>query len=346
METLKGIRAGITEVDRAILSLLSTRMRLVSLIARAKAEHGYPVFDPAREVEVLSMVREEAARRGLPPDLASEIYAAILRYSRCLQVTCPEKLRIAIYGYGNMARMLASHMMRAGCWVALTGRDMERARSVAESIGVEAMQEDEAIEWADMLLYTVPGSAVPQLLEKHATRLRESQLVADIASVKKPLIEAIKNTVEKHGFEYASLHPLFGPLDCPAGETIAIVPVRLDSWKERLERLLEGLGLRYEYVDADTHDRIMAANQVLHHAALEAFKRAYMLLLERLGVSQGRAKLLMTHSLRITLSLLDRLEKLQRVVLEIRRENPYSTEALRALRDIVEDLLEEMRASA
>ena len=341
METLRGIRAGITEVDRAILSLLSTRMRLVSLIARAKAEQGYPVFDPAREIEVLSIVREEAARRGLPPDLASEIYSVIIRYSRCLQVSCPEKLRIVVYGYGNMARTLASHMSRAGCWVALTGRNMEKAKNVAESIGVEALDEDEALDWADVLLYTIPGPAVPSLLEKHSPRIRESVLVADIASVKKPLVEAVKPIVEKHGFEYASLHPLFGPLDCPAGETIAVVPVRLEHWKERLERLFEGLGLRYEYVDADTHDKVMAANQVLHHAAIEAFKKAYKRLLESLGVNPGLAKLLMTYSLKNTVRLLDRLERLQRVVEEIRSENPYSRQALEALKEVVDEMLRE-----
>lgn len=340
MDTLRGIRAGITEVDRAILSLLSTRMRLVSLIARAKAEQGYPVFDPAREVEVLSIVREEAVKRGLPADLASEIYSIILKYSRCLQVACPEKLRIVIYGYGNMARTLASHMSRANCWVALTGRSIEKARSVAENLGIEALDEEEALDWADILIYTVPGPVVPELLEKHAPRIRESVLVADIASVKKPLVEKLQNILSRYEFEYVSLHPLFGPLDCPAGETIAIVPVRLRDWKERLERLLEGLGFRYEYVDAETHDKVMAANQVLHHAVLEAFKEAYKRLLEKLGVEHGLAKLLMTYSLRNTLRLLDRLERLQRVVDEIRSENPYSREALDTLRETIEEMAE------
>lgn len=340
MEPLRDIRASISEVDRAILSLLAARLRLVDLVGRAKAEQGLPVFDPAREIEVLSLVREEAARRGLPPDLASEIYSVIIRYSRCAQVTCPERLRIAVYGYGSMAETLASHMLRGGCWVAITGRSAEKARRLAERIGAEHMDVDEALDWCDVLLYAVPGPVVPQLLGEHAPRIRESVLVADIASVKKPLVERVKPIVEEKGFEYASLHPLFGPLDCPTGETVAIVPVRLEAWRERLERLLEGLGLRYEYVDADTHDRIMAANQVLHHAALEAFYRAWRMLLEELGVPVGKAKLLMTHSLRKTLSIVERLESLRRVVEEIRGENPYSGQALRMLRRVVDEMAE------
>ena len=220
----------------------------------------------------------------------------------------------------------------------VTGRRLEKAEELARKLGVEHMGEEEAIDWADMLIYAVPGRVVPVLLEKHSRLIRESMLVADIASVKKPLIERIKGVVESGGFEYASLHPLFGPIDCPAGETVAIVPVKLELWRNRLERLLDGLGLRYEYVDADMHDKVMAANQVLHHAALQAFQRAYKRLLEELGVPVGKAKLLATHSLRRTLEVIDRISRLERVVEEIRSENPYAAVALRALREAVEEL--------
>ncbi len=246
-----------------------------------------------------------------------------------------------MYGYGGMAETLARHMARGGCWVVITGRRLERAEALAKRLGVEHMAENEAIDWADLLLYAVPGNVVPELLERHAPIIRESVLVADIASVKTPLIKRVKTILEKHGFEYASLHPLFGPLECPAGEIVAVVPVRLEYWKEKLERLLEGLGFRFEYVDAETHDKIMAANQVLHHAVLQAFVESHRRLLEKLGVPLGKAKLLVTHSLRKTLDTVYRLEKLEKVIEEIRRENPYAKQALETLKEEVERLLSE-----
>ncbi|AEM39330.1 Chorismate mutase, type II [Pyrolobus fumarii 1A] len=334
---IHSIRSSITEVDRAILSLLAARMRLVSLVGEAKVAQGMPVYDPSREVEVLSIVREEAAKRGLPPDLASEIYSIIMSYSRCAQVTCPERLRIAFYGYGDMARTLARHAARGGCWVAITGRNPKKAEEAAQTTGVEYMSVEEALDWADILIYAVPWDVVPELLREHAKIIRESMLVADIASVKKPLVERVSKLLPD-GVEYVSLHPLFGPVECPAGETVVVVPIRLDSWRHRLEALLEGLGFRYEYVDADTHDRVMAANQVLHHAVLEAFRRAYQELLRELNVTPGLAKLLVTRSLRQTLSVVERIESLEKVVQEIRKGNPYADKALEALRRALQDL--------
>ena len=340
-ETIRSLRAIISGIDKTILSLLAVRMSLSKHIGYAKSSTGLPVYDPAREVEVLSIVQDEARRLGVPVELALAVYKVILDYSRCSQVVCPEKYRIVVYGYGRMAKTLAKHFLRGGCWVAITGRSVEKARSAAREVGAEALDEDEALDWADIMLYAIPSDAVPTVLESHLERVRESVLLADIASVKKPIVERVKGML-REGQEYVSLHPLFGPLECPAGETIAVVPVRLESWKERLERLLEGLGFRYEYVDADTHDRIMAANQVLHHAALDAFKRAWIKTIEELGVRKGMAKLLATHSLRHTLELLDRLERLWSVVEEIRRTNPNSRIALEKLEDAVRSIMLEV----
>ncbi len=340
-EAVRSLRAIISSIDKTILSLLAIRLKISKYIGYAKTVSGLPVYDPAREVEVLSIVQEEARRLDVPPELALALYKLILDYSRCSQVSCPDKYRVVVYGYGNMAKTLAKHFLRGGCWVALTGRSPEKAKKVAKEIGVEAMSDDEALEWADILIYAVPGDVVPRLLSEHLSRVRDSVLIADIASVKKSLVERVKRMLDENR-EYVSLHPLFGPLECPAGETIAIVPVQLSTWKEKLEKLLESLGFRYEYVDADTHDRVMAANQVLHHAALDAFKRAWSKTLEELGIRKGIAKLLVTHSLRQTLELIDRLEKLRPVIEEIRRGNPYARVALEKLEESVKELLSEI----
>ncbi|NOZ88579.1 MAG: prephenate dehydrogenase/arogenate dehydrogenase family protein, partial [Crenarchaeota archaeon] len=139
------------------------------------------------------------------------------------------------------------------------------------------------------------------------------------------------------GPEYASLHPLFGPLGCPAGETVAVVPLRLERWRERLEKLLTGLGLVYTYVSVEEHDKAMAVNQVLHHLVYEVLGEAMERLRERLGVEPGLLKSLATYSLRQTLSVMARLERLQAVVEEIRRLNPYAGDAVEALAEVVEE---------
>ena len=92
------------------------------------------------------------------------------------------------------------------------------------------------------------------------------------------------------------------------------------------------------YVDAETHDKAMAVNQVLHHMVYELYSRAAERLAERLGVEPAVLKELVTWSLKQTMSVASRLENLREVVLEIRRLNPYSREALEALREALETL--------
>ena len=163
-------------------------------------------------------------------------------------------------------------------------------------------------------------------------------LIADISSVKRPVVQHVVESLGSQGPEYASLHPLFGPLECPYGETIAVIPVRLELWKARLEELLAGLGLRIVYIDPDTHDKVMAINQVLHHLIHELYDIARKALVDELDVDERLVKAMTTYSLKRTLAVQQRLQQLSRVVEEIRKLNPYTTNALRALRKALDTL--------
>ncbi|NPA05661.1 MAG: prephenate dehydrogenase/arogenate dehydrogenase family protein [Crenarchaeota archaeon] len=341
------LRAGLISIDRSLVDLIAARMNLVKILGTLKSRIHAPVQDELREIIVASILAEEAERKGLPAGLVRDIYFELARWSKCMQVYCPLKSRIAIYGYGSMASMIASMLARAGCWLAVTGRDYSKAAALAEKLGAEAMEDVDAIEWADIMLYAIPSTAFPEVLERHWSRLRESMLILDISSVKKPVVEAYKRlAASREPPEYASLHPLYGPLECPAGETIAVTPVNLDAWKEKLEDLLSNaLAARIVYVDAETHDKVMAVNQVLHHFALQAVREAMREAAKMLGVEPADLKELTTHSLRRTLSLIDRLESLERVVEEIRRENPYSSKAIEAFVRVVERLASQLGGS-
>ena len=339
-EAAESLRASLLRIDKSILSLVAARMNIADVLGEVKKESGMSVYDPSREITVANLLAEEAAKLGVPPSLAKEIYFMVARETRCRQLYCPEAVRIAVYGYGGMGRMLAGMLARAGCWVAVTGRDPVKAREAAEAVGAKYMEPEYAIDWADMLLYTVPTGALEDLLRKHWGLFRESMLIADIASVKTPVARLLETLYRSRqgGPEYVSLHPLFGPLSCPAGENIAVVPIRLERWRERLEGLLQGLGLVPVYVSPDEHDRAMAVNQVLHHLVYELYRRASERLVADLGVQPSSVKELVTWSLRQTLSVLARLEKLRPVIEEIRHMNPYTREVLQALRAALDEV--------
>jgi len=343
----ESLRASLLRIDKSILSLIAARMNIADVLGEVKKESGMSVYDPSREITVANLLAEEAVKLGIPPNLAKEIYFMVARETRCRQLYCPETVRIAVYGYGGMGRMLASMLSRAGCWVAVTGRSPEKAREAAKAVGAKYMEQEYAIDWADMVIYTVPTPALGELLPRHWSLYRESMLIADIASVKTPVVKLVERLYREHGTgpEYASLHPLFGPLSCPAGENVAVVPVRLERWRERLDALLQGLGLVPVYIDASQHDKAMAVNQVLHHLVYELYGRASAMLARELGVEPAALKQLVTWSLRQTLSTLARLESLKPVIEEIRAENPYTRQALEALREALEELERETARS-
>ena len=79
------VRDLIDEVDRELLALLQRRAQLAQRAARAKAELGAPILDPAREASLLQDRRAWAQELGLDADLAEEVFRTLLRVSRRIQ---------------------------------------------------------------------------------------------------------------------------------------------------------------------------------------------------------------------------------------------------------------------
>jgi len=81
---LKQTRNHIDELDMELVALLARRAQLSRRAGRAKV--GRPVRDPLRETELLKSRRQWADDAGLNPDNMEEIFQAVLRMSRQVQV--------------------------------------------------------------------------------------------------------------------------------------------------------------------------------------------------------------------------------------------------------------------
>ena len=84
---LREVRELIDDVDRELLTLLHQRTHLAQRAARAKAELGAPVLDPAREKTLLQNWRAWAKEMGMDEDLAEEVFRTLLRVSRRAQAS-------------------------------------------------------------------------------------------------------------------------------------------------------------------------------------------------------------------------------------------------------------------
>ena len=82
---LREARDLIDELDQELVTLLARRAELARRAARAKAGIGEGVRDPAREARLVRERRRWATELGLDPESVSQIFHAILRFSRRLQ---------------------------------------------------------------------------------------------------------------------------------------------------------------------------------------------------------------------------------------------------------------------
>jgi isochorismate pyruvate lyase len=74
------VRAGVDALDREVMTLLGKRMRFMDAAARIKDEIGQ-VRDEARKAEVIANAVASAAKNGVPPDIARDLYETLVEAS-------------------------------------------------------------------------------------------------------------------------------------------------------------------------------------------------------------------------------------------------------------------------
>ena len=79
-ETMIDVRAGVDEVDRALVALLVRRFGYMDAAARIKTDRG-TVRDEARKAEVLDNVAREAAAAGLAPERLRAVWNELVEQS-------------------------------------------------------------------------------------------------------------------------------------------------------------------------------------------------------------------------------------------------------------------------
>ncbi|MFI5680259.1 prephenate dehydrogenase/arogenate dehydrogenase family protein [Streptomyces cellulosae] len=133
---------------------------------------------------------------------------------------------------------------------------------------------------ADLVLLAVPERTALAGIPLIAPHLRPGALLADTLSVKGSVVAALRGV---EGVQAVSLNPMFAPTLGMPGKPVAAVVVHDGPAAAELLRLLAEWGGRPVTVDAERHDRLTAAAQVLTHASVLSFGLA----LEELGADIG-----------------------------------------------------------
>jgi chorismate mutase/prephenate dehydrogenase len=262
-EAIEDLRKEIDAIDSQLVSLLARRREVVGRIAAAKREQDMPVSHPAREENLISDRRSQAAAAGLNPDYIEDLFRAVLRNSREGQLDSSQGIGakpgakvLIVGGRGGMGRFFARWFTQYDYQVRiLDSGDWDQAEALARD--------------ADLCLLAVPIDVTPAVAERIAPLLPRKCILADVTSLKARPMEAM---LRAHPGPVMGLHPLFGPGTKTMDRQIMVVTPGRDAQKgEWLLRQLTLWGNVLVQTSPEEHDDIMGIVQALRHFATFAF---------------------------------------------------------------------------
>jgi chorismate mutase/prephenate dehydrogenase len=260
---LAELREQIDGIDEQLVELLARRKRAIEAVAEVKQQHDLAAFHPAREENLISARRAQAARAGLDPDYIEDLFRTVLRHSRVGQLHTlgrrgvrPGAKVLLVGGRGSMGRFFEHWFTQSDYEVRILDReDWPRAQDLTAGI--------------DLCLLAVPIDVTPAVAIQIAPYLAPGCVLADITSLKcGPLAAMLRG----HAGPVMGLHPLFGPATTTMDKQIVVVCPGRDAaacqWV--LDQLAVWGNVLVETA-AGEHDEIMGIVQALRHFATFAF---------------------------------------------------------------------------
>jgi prephenate dehydrogenase len=187
--------------------------------------------------------------------------AAASRSSGSAKVSPPRK-NIGIYGLGRFGRFYAE-LLSGYAVVKAYSRNPEAPLPD----GVRRIDEEEICA-QPVIILCVAISALPEVLQGLAAKLKPGTLVMDTCSVKSMPVQWMEEFLPPE-VKILATHPMFGPDSAQggiAGLPMILHPVRIGSAEVAQWRLFfERVGLSVQIMEPELHDRQAAFTQGLTH---------------------------------------------------------------------------------
>ena len=195
--------------------------------------------------------------------------------------------RVAVIGIGLIGGSFALAAKKAGLVGHITGcARSEATRAGALAIGAAddvTADPARAVHEADLVYLSVPVGSMAETLAAIAPDLKPDALVTDAGSTKRTIMSAAATYLPNHAF--LGGHPIAGSEQAGiqaaseglfVGRTYVLTPATTVSDAEltHFRELVEAIGARVVILDAETHDRCLAATSHLPHLVASALAAA------------------------------------------------------------------------
>lgn len=271
-ERVSELRDEIRRLDEEIVAAAARRIALAREVGEEKRRANLPVVDYGQERAVLDRARSAAEAAGLDPAVADSMVVSLIRASVSAQDR--DRVRRASVGAGKTAVVVGGEG-RMGRWFM---RFLADQGYTTGSLDLVASDEENAwaraaFSAADLIVSAAPPTVTAQLYDEWSIAPPRG-VVADIASIKTPLVASIRK-LQQAGGRVASIHPMFGPSvlllrDCD----VVVCDTGDDAASSEVEQLFVPTTARVMHLPLDEHDRLMANVLTLAHATVIAFALA------------------------------------------------------------------------
>jgi len=233
------IPENLRQLDQTLIALLGERLALLAALET-----------PSMQEQLVSYPLQ-LATAGIPEYLWNSVVtncmATLAKAPSYKVIVEPRKITV-VGGRGLMGRFFVDRLSAAGHDVSVLEYDgWDRAESLLGA--------------ADLVLLCVPLKATPAVIRKVAPYLSPSTTLADIASTKSDIMQAM---MESHSGPVIGLHPMFGPGGTSfLGQKVVICPGRKPAASQWLLHLIEADGGTLITCTPQEHDRMMVVVQAI-----------------------------------------------------------------------------------
>jgi prephenate dehydrogenase len=229
------------QIDQTLINLLSERISILAALGTPSMQEQLATYKPL----LLQAGVPECAWNSIITSCMAALASAPSFNSKVE----PRKITV-VGGNGMMGRFFTERLSAAGHQV-----------NVLEYDGWD--EADRLLGTADLALICVPLKGTLAVIRKVAQYLPPTAVLADIASNKSGIVEAM---MEHHPGPVVGLHPMFGPgVESFLAQKVVVCPGRKPAASQWFLDWIEAEGGKLITCSPEEHDRMMIAVQAIRH---------------------------------------------------------------------------------